>query len=131
MVWANQLKQQDDKLDKKLGTVVLKSVLIWGTNETFTHLTVSSNLQVLAVLLSGPYLGIACVDGHPEEGNTTVWVLYYTYLPLGVNQVCLLQDDAGLAEWVWEDSFLCLFFLGGVGGDSFRKIYVRSSLNVW
>ena len=66
---SKSFKPQDDKLDKKLGTVVLKSVAIWRTNEAFTHLTVSSNLQVVALLSSGPHLGAAC---HPEKGNTTV-----------------------------------------------------------
>ena len=116
---SKSFKPQDDKLDNKLGTVVLKSVVIWRTNEAFTHLTVSSNLQVLALLSSEPHLGTAC---HPEKGNTTVWVLYYICLPLGVDQVCLLQGDAGLTEWVWEDSFLCLFF-GGVGIVSERYMF--------
>ena len=35
------------------------------------------------------------------------------------------QGDFSLAEWVWKCSFICNFW------KSFRKIGIRSSLNVW
>ena len=65
------------------------------------------------------------------KGLLRIFCICQWYWPIVFFFVCVVfvwfwyQGNGGLIEWAWECSFLCNF------QNSFRRIGVNSSLNVW